>query len=245
METNILNDTRRCEYCGNVIQMKEYESSRDFNRRKFCDCKCFSMYRKEKHAISLIGKKFNRLLCTGYKWDGNQILIKCLCDCGNEKYYQLYRFKGRNIPKSCGCYKYNFVHGMSESKLYKHWQQMKNRCLNPNKDSHKYYYDKGIKVCEEWMDFVNFKEWAVANGYIEGLSLDRIDNSGNYCPENCRWVAFSEQSKNRTNISHLVINGVDKSYTESNFSYTEPFIKIDNTGIVSSSIKVFKPALLA
>lgn len=105
-------------------------------------------------------------------------------------------------------------HGMSYTKLYKSWAAMKRRCDFPDEHHKKYYKDKGITYCEEWKDFVNFKDWALSNGYVDGYTIERIDNNKNYCPDNCKWIPLCEQSKNRTNKSHLIINGIDKSYTE-------------------------------
>lgn len=105
-------------------------------------------------------------------------------------------------------------HGMSYTKLYKSWASMKCRCDFPDELHKKYYSDKGIKYCEEWKDFCNFRDWALENGYVEGYTIERIDNSKGYFPENCKWIPASEQNKNKTNKSHLIIDGVDKSYTE-------------------------------
>ena len=88
---------------------------------------------------------------------------------------------------------------------------MKNRCLN-KKDEYKYsrYGGRGIAICEEWLDFDAFCEWALSSGYAEDLTLDRLNNDGNYCPANCRWVPMSIQSKNRSSTHWVTINGVTK-----------------------------------
>ena len=105
-------------------------------------------------------------------------------------------------------------HGMSYTKLYKSWAAMKRRCDFPDALHKKYYADKGITYCDEWRDFINFRDWAFANGYVEGYTIERIDNSKGYYPENCKWISAKEQQNNKTNKSHLIIDGVDKSYTE-------------------------------
>ena len=75
---------------------------------------------------------------------------------------------------------------------------MKGRCNRPTATSYKYYGGRGISVCEEWEnDFAAFRDWALANGYQEGLSIDRIDVNGNYCPGNCRWITMAEQQRNK------------------------------------------------
>lgn len=105
-------------------------------------------------------------------------------------------------------------HGMSKTKLYKSWAAMKRRCDFPDPLHKKYYADKGITYCEEWKDFLPFMKWALNNGYVEGYTIERIDNEKGYFPENCKWIPASEQCLNKTNKSHLIIDDVDKSYTE-------------------------------
>ena len=98
-------------------------------------------------------------------------------------------------------------HYMKHTKLYSVWNQMRNRCSNPNDKSYKRYGAKGISVCEEWRDFRVFYPWAIQNGYKEGLTLDRIDPSGNYEPSNCRWITNKEQQRNRGNNVRLSHDG--------------------------------------
>jgi hypothetical protein len=112
----------------------------------------------------------------------------------------------RGKTKSCGCYNIkltkerNIKHCKSGTKLYNIWKSIKGRVLNPK---HKHYNDyggRGITICEEWKNDVKaFYNWAISNGYEEnkGLSIDRIDNDGNYCPENCRWTTQTIQSRNQ------------------------------------------------
>jgi hypothetical protein len=99
----------------------------------------------------------------------------------------------------------NLIHGMSATKLYSTWYGMKNRCLNVKQGSYETYGGRGIQVCEEWFNFNNFKDWSMANGYSEILTLDRIDPDGNYCPENCRWATKTEQILNKRNTKNLLI----------------------------------------
>ncbi len=88
-------------------------------------------------------------------------------------------------------------HGLSGSKLYKVWVSIKFRCTNPkHRDFHR-YGGRGIRYCPEWEKFIPFMEWALANGYQEGLEIDRIDNDGNYEPSNCRWITRQKNSLNR------------------------------------------------
>lgn len=90
----------------------------------------------------------------------------------------------------------NYKHGMSGTRLHRIWTEMKTRCLNQNDCHYKWYGARGISVCDEWLDFVPFSEWALSNGYKDDLTIDRIDNDGNYEPSNCRWITQSEQCKN-------------------------------------------------
>jgi hypothetical protein len=95
----------------------------------------------------------------------------------------------------------NKIHGQcighKSSKLYKVWERMLRRTTNPNHDTYKYYGGRGIKVCDAWKNSVVFMVWASSHGYKEGLELDRKNNNGNYCPENCRFVTKSLNCVNR------------------------------------------------
>ena len=91
---------------------------------------------------------------------------------------------------------------------------MKSRCENQKNKSYKDYGAKGISVCEEWHDSVNFFEWALRNGYKEGLEIDRIDVNGNYEPSNCRWINRLENANNKTNNKYISHNGETKTLAE-------------------------------
>lgn len=86
------------------------------------------------------------------------------------------------------------------SRIYSIWKMMRSRCNNPNAANYKFYGGRGISVCDEWDGrgkFINFYDWAMANGYEEDLTIDRIDHEGNYEPSNCRWITNVEQQKNK------------------------------------------------
>lgn len=100
------------------------------------------------------------------------------------------------------------VHGKRKTRMYRIWSDMKGRCNNPNRAKYARYGGRGITVCSEWMsDFQAFYEWSMANGYQEDLSIDRIDNDGNYCQENCRWVTMREQAANKSTNHYITYDG--------------------------------------
>lgn len=104
----------------------------------------------------------------------------CKCDCGNTTVSEEYNLKSGNT-KSCGCLRYeiskfnNQKHGLYKHRLYRIWANMKERCENPNATEFKNYGGKGVKVCNEWLDFMTFYEWALKNGYKDNLTIDRIE----------------------------------------------------------------------
>lgn len=115
------------------------------------------------------------------------------------------------------CNKGHWTHGYSHThpKLFLVWETMRSRCNNPNRGKYKDYGARGISVCEEWQNSASsFCEWALSNGYSEGLQIDRIDNDKGYSPDNCRWVTPKQNSRNRRNNVFLTIAGVTKSVAE-------------------------------
>ena len=161
----------------------------------------------------LTEQRFGRLTvirATDKRYQRN-VVYECLCDCGNTCFV-ISRYLPNGHVTSCGCRKRETqipkTHGESKSRLYKIWRSMKYRCNNPASKDFRNYGGRGISVCVAWQsDFAAFREWALANGYKEGLSIDRIDVNGNYTPENCRWISsFAQHSNTRSNI-YAEING--------------------------------------
>lgn len=152
----------------------------------------------------------------------NGRLWKMRCSCGENFVAQPSDSKG--VCRKCAMAKLSAErtkHGESPnqgkrnaSKLYSVWLNMRSRCYNPRNKKYKDYGGRGISICEDWNNFLNFKKWAEANGFANNLTIDRIDNNGSYCPENCRWITQKEQMRN-TRMNHfLTYNGVTKTMAE-------------------------------
>jgi|SRR5699024_6790193 len=192
-----------CE-CGNTCIV----SSSKFTGSSFVSCGCYRFRKYEKVILEKIGKEIGRLTPLTYyieknKQGHNKWMLKCQCRCGNTYIGDARRILNKKIV-SCGCYRkeiaYNNCkkHGLSNHRLNRIWRAMKNRCNNPKTPRYKDYGGRGIKVCDEWEDnFENFYYWAINNGYNENLSIDRINNDGNYEPSNCRWANDTEQVINQ------------------------------------------------
>lgn len=152
----------------------------------------------------ITGQRFGRLtVIEQAESKNNHARWVCKCDCGNKRIvYGSSLFSGET--KSCGCWNKDKMlkHNLTDTKLAHIWSQIKQRCFQKNCKAYKNYGGRGITVCDEWKnDFLTFYNWSIKNGYKENLSIDRIDNDGNYCPENCRWVEDDTQRRNkRTNI---------------------------------------------
>jgi hypothetical protein len=154
--------------------------------------------------IDLTGRRFGRLTVlhrTGGGDDG-QARWRCACDCGG-----IHEVAGRDLrcgdTTSCGCRKRDGsirrTHGGYGSRLWRIWSSMKVRCNNSRSRSYRYYGGRGITICPEWLsDFAAFRDWALANGYRDDLTIDRWpDRDGNYEPDNCRWATSKQQRHNR------------------------------------------------
>lgn len=159
----------------------------------------------------MIGRLFDRLKVIERADDyispsgGSHVRYKCLCSCGNTTIV----YKEHLITmktRSCGCLKKEngiFIHGEINTRLYRIWGNMCNRCSNPNNPAWDRYGGAGIYVCDAWKDFVTFRNWAHENGYSDELTIDRIDNNKGYEPNNCRWATRIQQANNKKD-NHLV-----------------------------------------
>lgn len=178
-----------------------------------------------KKLLDRAGERYGRLTVVS-RWErlpsGHSKWL-CICDCGNTKIVEDSNLK-RSEKISCGCWRKELYKesgkyiGQSRTNIYKIWASMVKRCTKANATNYKYYGGRGIKVCDDWLDdkngFFLFKNWAYENGYQDGLSIERIDVNGDYTPDNCTWVTWTEQCKNKRSNHYLTLNGVTKTLTD-------------------------------
>ena len=122
-----------------------------------------------------------------------QVLWLTRCDCGREDLVISTVLKRTQCCRDCQMRPFK-KHGDNKNRMYKIWHGMHIRCNKKSEKSYKWYGALGIKVCSEWKDYLKFKEWSLANGYADNLTIDRIDNDGNYEPSNCQWITIQEQN---------------------------------------------------
>lgn len=125
---------------------------------------------------------------------------RCRCDCGGFLDVLAWNLTSGAQHRCSACVsqaqaKAITKHGACGSRLYKTWNDMLQRCNNPNLSNYRHYGGKGIQVCDEWRDFESFQAWALSTGYTDGLTIDRINPAGNYEPNNCRWLSRSENAR--------------------------------------------------
>lgn len=158
--------------------------------------------------IDLSGQYFGRLRVIDRaptrKTPSGQYIAMFHCECRCRKHVIVQARSLRDgKTQSCGCIHSEKVralktsHGGSYTPLYAVFKAMHQRCENPNDHSYKWYGARGISVCDTWKDFKVFQQWALVSGYKKGLTIERKNGDGNYCPENCAWITIQEQQKNR------------------------------------------------
>lgn len=157
----------------------------------------------------LAGLDFDRLHVFGRIGRHQPAIYLCRCSCGSWKLARADTLTG-GTARSCGCLQREIMtkHGGTGTRLYTIWQRMKDRCTNQNADHYHVYGGRGIRVCDEWSrSFEAFQAWAMANGYRDDLTIDRIDNDGDYTPENCRWATRRAQSQNTRQNVYVMYRG--------------------------------------
>lgn len=181
---------------------------------------------KKINLNNLIGKKYGRLTILSAVREKrgndkhNKIYVTCECECGTIKDYR-YQHLQKGSIQSCKCLLResasinNCTHNSSNTRLYNIYNHMKNRCYNKNDLRYKDWGGRGITICDEWLNnFAAFQEWALSHGYQDDLTIDRIDNDKNYCPENCRWTTYKKQANNKRNNYYITINNETKTLSE-------------------------------
>lgn len=135
------------------------------------------------------------------------------CDCGREKEVRRCHVTGGRTA-SCGCAMGSFTHGLAHTRVWQTWKSMKQRCNNPNGVAFHRYGGRGITYCSEWELFEPFLQWALAAGYADDLELDRIDNDGNYTPENCQFISHRENSQKTGSVRMIAAGGREEPLFE-------------------------------
>lgn len=197
--------------CGRETQVRAYSLLRGDTQS--CGCLLSETVKKQRKRRDITGMTFDRLTAveevevekSGAK---KRRYWRCSCSCGGEVIVRMdWLFNGHT--RSCGCLhsettKKQFTkHGLSKTYRYSVWHSMMKRCYNPSHPEYRNYGGRGITVCEEWRNPEVFCEWAKNHGCKRGLQLDRKDNNGNYCPDNCWFVTPSQNCRNKRTTTCL------------------------------------------
>lgn len=156
--------------------------------------------------IDLTGRKFGRwtVIKRAENTKNGSVQWLCKCECGTERIHTT-GYLNSGMTKSCGCYKKEIhtKHGFTKcgkntERLYHIWCCMRQRCLNPNNKRYINYGGRGVTICKDWDNYAVFRDWALNNGYEDGLTIERINVDGNYEPLNCTWITNAKQQTNTT-----------------------------------------------
>lgn len=170
----------------------------------------------KEYLDSFIGSKQGQIKVLSHlkKGKNNANYFRCQCDCGRISEISTKHFFNDN-QLTCGRFHKKYENSEIGEKLYNTWNRMIHRCYDTK--NHKYYSygARGIKVCDEWKnDYDTFYKWAIQSGYQIGLWIERIDNNGNYCPQNCKWATRTEQMRNTRRTKHICYKGKIHSLAE-------------------------------
>ena len=182
--------------------------------------------------IDLTGQVFGRYKVISF-YARTPVRWNCICLCGNKRVVRSGNLKA-GISKSCGCLsrekiiKYNTKHNLcNKHPLYGVWKNIKQRCLNPNNPRFDYYGGRGVSICNQWVqDFISFYTWSLANGWEDGLQIDRIDNNGNYGPSNCRFTTNQINSTNRRDSHNIKVYNQTLNRSEIARKFNIPYGKL-------------------
>lgn len=206
----------RCD-CGVERDVMKYTLLN--GKSQSCGCRHSEIMHNMFPDSDMIGKRFGRGVVDSFAYMKNRSKVwNMVCDCGN-KYVASTADLHRKHVLSCGCYHRDdrTIHGgvANKERLFGIWMGMRRRCSDKNNIGYERYGGRGIIVCKEWdNDYAVFREWALANGYKDGLTIDRINFDGNYCPDNCRWVTPTQQTRNTSYNRYEEIDGVTKSVAQ-------------------------------
>jgi len=190
------------------------------------------MYNGNYKIKDLTGLKFGLLRVINFSYTkGGYSYWFCKCNCGNTRIYKISyltnKLNKNRCIRSCGCVyeknkkKCSTKHGLCYSRFYHIWRGIKQRCLDFNSFNHRLYGGRGIKVCDKWLKFENFRD-DMYESYQKHCqefgekqtSIDRVNNNGNYCKENCRWSTKKEQGCNRRTNRIITFNGESRCLRE-------------------------------
>lgn len=151
--------------------------------------------------VDITGRRFGSLTAVRpVPIPGQRTRWECACDCGGAIVTRAASLKNGSAWRCRDCIvrarrEREPKHGMSRTRLYKVWNDMLQRCTNPKLPNFRNYGGKGVRVCDEWIDFRAFAAWALTHGYDDHLTIDRVDSGGHYDPANCRWITRSENAR--------------------------------------------------
>lgn len=182
-----------------------------------------------------IGDRFDRLVVVGLaKRTPTKYYVWCKCTCGKLKQICTSDLISGRVH-SCGCFSKEIMHNRTQNKiknikLHHVFLAIKQRCYNPKCKVYKNYGGRGIKMAACWADrktgFKTFEKWAIENGYKVGLTIDRVDNNGDYCPENCRWTTTKEQSNNKRTNHIIELDGIKYTMKQISEKFNIPYDRL-------------------
>lgn len=208
--------------CGTIKEVRTDTLKTGMSRCCGCKTKEYQSRAKleqgPKHNLK--GMRFGEWTVLEYAGDSHWL---CRCSCGTVQKVQTGQLRFGTATRCNKCNRGRYTsertttHGESHTKLYGVYMGMHERCERPTSQYYHRYGGRGIRVCGEWSGkdgYVHFAEWSKANGYKEGLTIDRIDNDGNYSPDNCRWVTQIENANNTSANRWIEINGEKKTVSQ-------------------------------